>query len=466
MNPQLQNDLEHLEQALTAACEQSVEFLKTLADRPVSPRPPVFEPDTLPAEGWGVRKTFDFFREKYLSGISGSAGPRYFGFVTGGTTPAALVGDWLTSTFDNNTADKDDSSAPYLERSAIGMLRDLFGLSDSHSGTFVSGATMANFVGLALGRQWVGKQLGVDVAQDGLAALGPVTVLSGAPHSCTFKALSMLGMGRSSLKLVPCLPEREAVDLHALETALQELDGRPCIVIGNAGTVNSVDFDDLEALARLKVDYSFWFHVDGAFGGFAACSDRFSHLTNGMDAADSIAIDGHKWLNVPYDCGMQFTRHQKLQTDIFQNRAAYLGFLTDEPEFFHLTPENSRRLRALPAWFSLLAYGQEGYREIVERNVDLARLLGEKIEASTTFRLLAPVRLNVVCFTATGSATAPRLQELLEELRRDGRVYLTPTVYQGTPGMRAALVNWRTSQHDIDITWQALQAAAATIIQS
>ncbi len=410
-------------------------------------------------QGIGAEKTLDYFKARYAPWISGSAGPRYYGFVTGGVTPAALAGDWLVSVYDQNNLGSDESIASQIELDTLLLLRQLFNLPDDYSGTFVTGATMSNFVGLALARQWVGDQIGIDFARKGLWGAEPIKILSASPHSSIYKALSMLGMGRNALVKVACMPNREAVDITILEDLLKKQGDQPCIVVANAGTVNTVDFDDLAAIAKLKKRYNFWLHVDAAFGGFAACSPRYQTLIQGMDLADSITIDAHKWLNVPYDSAMQFTRHPKYQAEVFQNAAVYLGQEISSGNFVHLTPENSRRLRAIPSLFSLLAYGKQGYREIIERNCQLASWLGSQIEQSDAFELLAPVRLNGICFTfAAGKeeASLEVIKEYLNRLKESGDVFLTPTVYQERAAIRVSIANWSTTQADVDIVWQAI----------
>jgi len=467
MNQHLADDVNQIKPLLQQTLEEAHRHLSTLETTPPAAdrgeRPPL----ALPESGIGGAETLSFFSERYGQQMAASTGPRYWGFVTGGTTPAALMGDWLTSAYDINLADGNNSAAPLVEHEAIDLLRQLFGLPQTFKGVFVSGATISNFVGLATGREWIGHQDGRNISLEGLYAVPRIPVLSGAPHSSILKALAMLGMGRNSVIRVAQLSgNREAVDLQALEQALNDLNGAPCIIVGNAGTVNTVDFDDLQAIAALKEKYTFWFHVDAAFGGFAACSPKYAHLLKGIEHADSLTIDAHKWLNVPYDSAMIFTRHQALQSVVFQNVAAYLPDLGDDPDFFHLTPENSRRFRALPAWFTLMAYGREGYRDIVERNCHTAQLLSQKIEASNLFRLLAPARMNCVCFTlseAFGLPSSERMAQFLTALRDDGRVFMTATVYQGVPGVRAAFCNWRTQDSDVELAWAAMNEVAETL---
>ncbi|MEV7724203.1 pyridoxal-dependent decarboxylase [Streptomyces sp. NPDC087917] len=458
MDRTLAADLARLPELLDTTRRAAVEALAALDARPVVPAPqPPPAPGPLPEDGSGAAEALAEFRARWEPRLSASAGPRYLGFVTGGATPAALAGDWLTAVHDQNSNSAFDGAGQHLERETVSWLRELFHLSPAHTGTFVSGATVSNTVGLAIAREWLGERLGVSVSEDGAAALGRVRVLSGAPHSSIAKALSVLGLGRSSLVTVPTLPGREAVDPAALERALADGSG-PAVVVANAGTVNTVDFDDLGALAALRERHDFWLHTDAAFGAFAALPPSHAHLTAGLDASDSVCVDLHKWLNVPYDSAVQFTRRRDLQVRVFQNAAAYLGPLGADPDLVHLTPENSHRLRALAAWFTLRAYGRAGHREIVERDIDCARALGAEIDRDPALRLLAPVRLNVVCFTLAADPTPERLAALREAAGPE--VFVTPTVYGGTPALRAAFSNWRTTRADAHRAAEALRTAA------
>lgn len=417
----------------------------------------------LPENGIGALETLDFFEKHYADKINNGAGPRYFGFVTGGSTPASVAGDWLVSTYDQNACGSNDSIAPQIENETIFYFKQLFGLDNDYFGTFVTGATMSNFVSLALGRQWVGEQHGIDTSNEGAGAF-PVKVISGTPHASIVKSLSMLGIGRNAVVKIDTETQSESVDLIKLENYLQG-HREPSILIANAGTVNTGDFDNLMAIGRLKIKYNFWMHVDAAFGGFAACSEKYQHLMEGINYADSVTIDAHKWLNVPYDAAMQFTRHKSLQLKVFQNSAVYLGDPKKSPDFYHYTPENSRRWRALPSWFSLMAYGKAGHREIVERNCSLARQLGAFIDQGQRFTLLQPVKLNMVCFTINHEElTFELIQKFLVAIRDHGKVFFTPTYYKGIPAIRAAISNWQTESKDIAITCEALTQVSEQIL--
>ena len=451
MNPQLQADLDDLPRLLRATLDEAESFLATLADRPVAvPLPDLAAPITLPATGLGGAEAITRFRDRHAALLSGSAGPRYLGFVTGGTTPAALAGDWLTSAYDQNVSSTEGSSGALIDAEASSLLRQLFGLSDAFRGAFVTGATMANFVGLATARQWAGARVGKDVAESGMDGV-PLRILSATPHASAIKALAMLGLGRQVVERVAVLPDgREAIDPAALAAKLAEHPGRPAIVMASSGTVNTGDFDDLVAVADLCEKHGAWLHVDGAFGIFAACVPEMGGLLRGLERADSIAADGHKWLNVPYDCGFAFTRHPDLQYQVFRVSAPYLeGPKMPVPDPLNSTPENSSRLRALPTWMTLMAYGSEGYRDLVKRNCGFAKALGDWIAASPDYELYAPVRLNIVCFGLgakhlEGKDPLAAHRAVLDRLRDGGEVFLTPTTLFGRSGMRAAVSNWRT----------------------
>jgi glutamate/tyrosine decarboxylase-like PLP-dependent enzyme len=456
----IQQNREELENILTLAHTAALQFLNGLAERPAGLVPTPLPPDTLPEEGLGAQEALAYFRNKYEAQISGSSGPRYLGFVTGGSTPAALAGDWLVSSYDQNVSNDGSSIATTVERATLALLRSLFALSDDFEGAFVSGATQANLVALATARQWALQRLGHDPSEEGLWNMPRIPVFGAALHASILKALSILGMGRQAVVYVPCLLGRQAIDSAALAQQLAANGGKPAIVVASAGEVNTGDFDDLEALASLCRTHGAWLHVDGAFGLFATCDPSRSHLLRGLNEADSITTDGHKWLNVPYDSGMVFTRHIALQEQVFKVAAAYLG---DGPDLLHRTPENSRRFRALPAWMTLMAYGRSGYQELVSRCCLFAQKMAQGIEQSAHFELLAPVPLNVVCFALRDTDTARR-DLFLEALQRDGQVLLTPTFFAGKPAIRAAFVNWSTTEQDIPRILAALERCALQVV--
>lgn len=459
----LQQDLEDLATLLERAKVESLTHLNALDKLPTkSTYSPKLSGNQLPNQGVGTLRAVDEFNERLRQVIVASAGPRYWGYVIGGTTPASIVGDWLATAFDQctfATAGQGDISAN-IEIETIQLLRQLFNLPDTYQGGFVSGATMSNFTCLAVARQWAGQQLGVDISNDGMVP--GITVLSAEPHASAVKSLAMLGIGRNNVVRINHVEgNREAMDISDLEAKLQALNGQPVILISSGGTVNTVDFDDMISIGKLKEIYNLWWHVDGAFGGFAACSPTYRHLLAGWENADSITIDCHKWLNVPYDSAIFFThtRHRQLHIETLQPlNSPYLGDLLSHVNYQTLVPESSRRLRALPAWFSLIAYGKEGYQTIVETNIRLAKSFGTLLTGSDHFELLAPVRLNTVCFSLKESEAEPeRVKTFLSTLNDTGLVFMTLTVYKGRTGIRAAFSNWRTTDTDVRMVFDKMQ---------
>ncbi|MGF7215143.1 glutamate/tyrosine decarboxylase-like PLP-dependent enzyme [Spirosoma lacussanchae] len=443
-----------LDQLLDAARAYCGQFLADLPELPTSRPDPQLQPAQLPEIGIGGLAALAEFDAQFRNLLVGSAGPRYWGFVTGGTTPTSIVGDWLTTVFDQNPkglTGPGDLSAN-IEAQSLALFRQLLNLPDDFMGGFVTGATMANFTGLAVARQWAGQQLGCDVAREGVRP-GQIRVLAAVPHSSAIKSLAMLGLGSTSLENVRSLPDREAIDITHLTELLNQQPGQPVIVMASGGTVNTVDFDDLTALVALKKQFGFWLHVDAAFGGFVALVPSLAPRLAGWEWADSIAIDNHKWLNVPYDSAVWLVRsvYAVLQVQTFQNtNAPYLGDPMTNFSYLNMGPENSRRLRALPVWLSLIGYGRTGFRVIVERSVALATEFGQLIAKSGFLQLEAPVRVNVVCFSLRHHRTdATWLATFQTALNAEGQVYLTPTVYNGVSCLRAAFVNWRTQTEDL-----------------
>jgi glutamate/tyrosine decarboxylase-like PLP-dependent enzyme len=277
----------------------------------------------------------------------------------------------------------------------------------------------------------------------------------------------MLGIGRGSIATFT----RDAagrLDVEGLEDALRRVDG-PAVLVANAGDVNTGDFDPLVQLAELAERYDAWLHVDGAFGLFARLTPAAAHLAEGVERADSVVADGHKWLNVPYDCGFAFVREPAALGRVFALEAAYLPPTDDpRPNYGYLGPEASRRGRSLAVWATLRAYGRAGYRELVERHLALAQRLARAVDEAPDFERLADVPLNIVCFRyRPPGAPDGELDELNarlgEEVLADGRVYVGTTRYAGAIAFRPAIVNWRTREADVDLLLEVLRELGARL---
>ncbi|ANH79857.1 amino acid decarboxylase [Niabella ginsenosidivorans] len=461
MNKQLSNDLSSMEAILEQVTQHGLEYLQNIHAHSTSTEavPEVFE--GLQQEGIGAIEALKRFNARWAPVLVAASGPRYWGFVTGGTTPAAIAGDWLTTVYDQNTqAAKGygDISAA-LELETIRLLLALLELPENFLGGFVTGATMSNFTCLAVARQWLGSQAGLNIARDGIS--DELNILTATPHSSSIKSLALLGIGSANILSIKTGDgNRESIDISDLENRIRQLNGQPFLLISSAGTVNTADFDDFPAIAALKNRYHFWWHIDAAFGGFAILSDRHRHLLKGWEQADSITVDCHKWLNVPYENAVFFIKeqHRLLQVITFQNsNAPYLGDPLENFNYLNLLPENSRRLKALPVWLSLNAYGRKGYQSVIRNCILLAERFGAFIARTARLRLMAPVRLNTVCFTLAGANNYPhKVSAFLSALNKTGKVFMSPTLYKGQPGIRAAFVNFRTTEKDIAIAEQLI----------
>ncbi|WP_300339778.1 pyridoxal-dependent decarboxylase [Accumulibacter sp.] len=460
------------EQALVRAHALASAFLQSLPERPVAALPSPDEmaaalDEPLPEAGCDPAAAIDEWFARAERGITASPGPRFFGFVTGGVTPAALAGDWLASAIDQNAGLWASSpAAAQTELVVLRWLKELFGLPADWAGALTSGATMANLVGLIAARQWAGRQLGFDAAGDGLAGQPPIPVVSSTEiHLSAVKCLGTLGLGRNQLRKAAA--PGGSVDIAAMATLLREVAG-PVIIVGNAAEVNTGQFDDIAALADLRDAHpgGAWLHVDGAFGLFASASPRFAHLGRGIERADSVASDAHKWLNVPYDSGFAFVRDAAILREAFAAGGAYvLGNAGWDP-FTHV-PEMSRRFRGLAAWCALKAFGRQGYRAVVERCVDNAAAFARWVEATPGIELMNPAALNIVCFRILGrgrdeAATGELNRTAVRAIQGDGRAFVTGTVWNGHAAIRAAFDNWQTTLDDVAL----LQGAVADVARS
>ncbi len=449
---------------LRRAAEAAERFLAGLDREPGAPpgrddAAEGFAPGSLPEVGSGAAEAIEELIAGGIPAATRSAGPRFFHFVTGGVTPAALGADWLTSALDQNSFSW--VSSPLGSRAelvASSWLKQLFELPEEWGATLTTGATMANFTALAAARRWWALEHGRDLDADGFAGLPAVPVLSsGYIHASCVKALSMLGVGRNAIRRVASDAVGRA-DLDGLERALRRLDGAPALLVATAGEVNAGDFDPVPEFAELAGRYGAWMHVDGAFGLFARVSGVARELGAGIERADSVSADGHKWLNVPYDCGFAFVRDPALMHGAFAATGApYLPVGSDtRPSYGDRGPEMSRRARSLAVWATLRAYGRAGYRELVDRHIRLAQRVGEQVAADPELELLAPVQLNVVCFRYRPAGFP---SDALDELNRrlgeailaDGRAYFGTTVYGGVVAFRPAISNWRTTEADTDL---------------
>ena len=468
-------DRDALEDCLRLVAAEAASYLAGIDAALVRPPQPVDAAEgiagPLPDEGAGSLAALRALIDAAQAAATRSAGPRFFHFVMGGGTPAALGADWLTGALDQIAFNWVSSPfAMRLEQISVGWLKELFALPRAWSGVLTSGATTANFTGLAVARRWWGQQHDVDVEEAGLSGLPAVPVLSsGYVHASAVKALAMLGIGRRQVQTFEA-DATGSLDTDALEAALRQLDGAPAILVGTAGEVNAGGFDPIAVMADLAEEHGAWLHVDGAFGLFAAVSPKTRELVAGIDRAHSVAVDGHKWLNVPYDCGAVFVHDPDLHSGAFSASAAYLGREElDRPVFSDLAPEMSRRARALAVWATLSAYGRSGYQAMVERHISLARRLADQVDAHAELERLVDVRLNVVCFRYRPAGVA---DEELDDLNRrlgqavldDGRVYFGTTIYGGKVAFRPAIVNWRTRPEDVDLIVPTVLELGAALV--
>jgi glutamate/tyrosine decarboxylase-like PLP-dependent enzyme len=447
----------------------AIEFLEGLRDRPVRSSASLAELEgrlAAPLADGPIDplRLIDELGRAADPGLVATAGPRYFGFVIGGSLPAALAADWLTSAWDQNAGLYATSpTAAVVEKAAAGWLLQLLGLPEEASLGFVTGGQMANFTGLAAARHAVLAKAGWDVEEDGLAGAPPVTVVIGAEaHVTILSGLRLLGLGSRRALRVEADGEGR-MRPEDLRRVLASCQG-PIILCAQAGNVNSGAFDPLHEIADIAHAAGAWLHVDGAFGLWAAASPSFRHLLHGADLADSWALDAHKWLNVPYDCGVAIVRDARAHKAAMTVSASYLVQTAGaERDPFDWVPEFSRRARGFTVYAALRSLGRDGVSELVNRCCALARRMAERLREGPQVRILNEVVLNQVLVRfepASGGDADAFSKAVIAGVQREGTCWLGGTRWHDMEAMRVSICNWSTSEADIDRSAAAILEVA------
>jgi len=441
------------------------DYLRTVRERPVwQPFPEAVKQrlaEPVPQRGRPALEVYEQFRRDVLPYPPGNIHPRFWGWVIGTGTPLAMLSDMLASGMNPQAAGIQEG-ARYVEERVIAWLAELMGFPTDSSGLLLSGGSMANLVALAVARQ---AQAGFDVRENGLGDGAPPLVVytSTEGHSSVRKAVEVMGMGRRNLRQIPVDAEyRMRVD--ALRQAIAEdrrAGRRPICIVGSGGTVNTGATDDLAALADVARDEQVWFHVDGAFGALLTFAPELKHIVRGLERADSVAFDLHKWGYLPFELGCTLVRHPGLHRDTFAVAPSYLGATARGAaaggvRFADLGLQLSRGFRALKVWMAFKTHGIETIGRLIVQNVEQVRYLAALVDAEPSLERLAPAPLNICCFRYT----APDLdadslnavnQEILWRVQESGVALPSHTVLDGKFAIRVANTNQRTRREDFDL---------------
>jgi glutamate/tyrosine decarboxylase-like PLP-dependent enzyme len=451
---------------LRRTAELAGDFLDTLDERPVFPRDAVEEiadalGGPLPEESSDPLAVVELMAREIDRGVVATAGSRYFGYVIGGALPATVAADWLTTIWDQCAGlGALGPSASVVEVIVGDWLKELFGLPTDASFAITTGCQMAHVTGLAAARHQVLSTRGWDVRERGLAGSPPITVVVGAlRHVTVDRALRLLGVGGAQL-VVAAADENGRMGPDALRRALAGVDG-PAIVCAQAGEVNTGSYDPLPEIVEIVREADAWLHVDGAFGLWAAASPERRHLVSGIDGADSWATDGHKWLNVPYDCGLVFCANPSAHRASMTMQASYFEgqgkWVRDAADW---TPESSRRARAFTVYAALRSLGRRGIAELVDRCCELAGRFANGIAALPGCEVLNDVVVNQVLFRfESDEATSA----VLARVQESGEAWMGGTLWDGRAAIRVSVSGWRTTEADIDRTVAAFASALVSV---
>ena len=450
------NDIREL---LSETFERAARFLDSLPGRRVAASREARElvgalGGGLPQRGLPATEILARLDEIGGQGVVASAGPRYFGFVTGGALPASLAASWLAAAWDQNAFSEVSSPVgAALEGVAMRWVLEALDLPRGSGVAFVTGATMANFTALAAARRAVLLAHDHDVDRQGLRAAPDIAVVVGdEAHATLYKALGMLGLGRDRVVRVPADAQgRMRVD------ALPELDG-PAIVCTQAGNVNTGAFDPVGEICEAVRGRDVRVHVDGAFGLWARASGRFAELARGVERADSWATDAHKWLNVPYDCGLAIVRDAVALRGAMSVQADYLPD-RESRDPYEFTPETSRRMRGIEVWAAIAALGRDGVAELVEHNCRQARRFAAGLREAG-HEVLNDVVLNQVLVAFGDDRTTG---EVIREVQREGTCWCGGTSWSGRAAMRISVSSWATTDEDVERSLAAILRVAGDV---
>ena len=422
------------------------DYMEHVIDRNVFPKDKAIEDlsvfdESLPTSRGDPDEILQLLHEYGSPATVAQTGGRYFGFVNGGAVPVALAAKWLADIWDQNAALYVISPIiSQLETVCEKWMVDLLGLPEGTAAGFVSGTSVATLCGLAAGRNERLSRMGWDVNADGLFGAPNLRVIIGEQaHATVFKALSLLGLGRSRVELVP-VDDQGRMRLDELP----ELDSS-CLVITQAGNVNSGAFDPLNEICDRAQMANAWVHIDGAFGLWAAASRTKQYLTLGMEKADSWSVDGHKTLNTPYDCGVILCKHREAFVSAMQMNASYI-ILSDKRDGMHYAPDLSRRARAVEIWATLKFFGKEGVEELIDRLCDHADGFANQLQ-SQGFRILNDVVFNQVLVACD---TSELTKATLENIQKSGECWCGSATWKGEPVIRLSVCSWATTEADIE----------------
>jgi len=452
------------------------DHLQTLREqpvwRPIPDRVRAQRRTPLPTAPRPLAEVHDSFLSDVLPYAGGNLHPGFMGWVQGAGTPVGMLAEMLAAGLNANCGGRDHMPIE-VEQEVAGWVRQMFGFPETSVGLLVTGASMANFIGVLAARQ---RALGPGVRAHGITAGGGdklTAYVSLGAHNCVPRAMEMAGLGRDALRMVP-VDHEHRIDLAALRASLaaDRVAGlKPFLIIGNAGTVDTGAIDDLGALADIAATEGCWLHIDGAYGALGVLTPAVAPRLAGIERADSIAFDFHKWGQVPYDAGYILVRDGALQREVF---AADVQYLRREPRGLaagdwwpcDYGPDLSRGFRALKVWFTLKVLGADAIGASIARSCDLGQALGRMVQASPALELLAPVQLNIVCFRYR-CAHPDRINALIvADLQEAGRVAPSLTRIDGQVAIRAALFNHRTDQSDIEALVQSCVAFGGAAVRS